>query len=176
MTAFSNLLAELQSFGPAHPLVFETDEGEIGAGYHVTELRHSTSKGIDCGGNIETWQEGRLQLLDGNGDTHMSVGKFSTIVANSLSLMPELAKTSFLIEFAPRNVGLKLMNVGQPTEQDGRVVLHLSESRAVCKPAQRSRIGADTAGACCGGYSDNSLQAACCSPGENKVEVTACCQ
>ena len=65
MTTFSELVSQLQAVDPALPLIFKTKQGAIGAGYHVTELRHAHAKGIDCGGNIQTWQEARLQLMDG---------------------------------------------------------------------------------------------------------------
>ena len=157
---FTSLLSELSSFNPDVPLVFEVDDQTIGTGYHVTELRHSLSTGIDCGGNIETWQEARLQLLDGAGEVHMSVGKFRDIVKGSLRKLPELSQAPLLVEFSPDNLGLQLMTLGAPMLQGDRVTLELQNSRAVCKPAQRSQtIGAARTDACCG---ETSTVSACC--------------
>ncbi|MEP4197090.1 MAG: hypothetical protein ABJL99_15800 [Aliishimia sp.] len=44
----AELLDRLQEQDPMKPLVFTSGDGEIGIGFHITELRHSTSKGIDC--------------------------------------------------------------------------------------------------------------------------------
>lgn len=70
---FTELLAALDPLDAQAPLIFSAGARNIGAGYHVTELRHSASTGIDCSGTISTWDEGRLQLLDGPGKIHMSV-------------------------------------------------------------------------------------------------------
>ncbi len=175
MTTFADLLADLQTLDPMHPLVFVTDEGEIGAGYHVTELRHSTSKGIDCGGKIETWQETRLQLLDGQGSTHMSVGKFSDIVQQSLSALPELAQAPLLAEFGHNNSGLMLMSVGAPELQDETVVLRLGKACAICKPAQRNKGIGDEASSCCGSIPNSVSKTSCCSTVMPRVEANVCC-
>lgn len=135
---FATLLSNLKAFDATAALIFEADDQTIGASYHVTELRHSTSTGIDCGGKIETWQEARLQLLDGHGGIHMSVGKFSDILDKSIRKLPKLSEAELLVEFAPDNSGLKLMALDAPSEKDGRVSLRLRNSKAVCKPAQRS--------------------------------------
>lgn len=138
MKTLSGLLYDLQLQDPALPLVFETKEGEISPGYHITELRHSSSRGIDCGGNTEAWQEAKLQLLEGRGAPHMSVGKFSSIVSKSLSVMPELEHVSLKVEFGHANNDLRLMSLSSPEHRGDRVVIGLGNIRAVCKPAERA--------------------------------------
>lgn len=156
---FATLLSGLKSFDSNAALVFEVNAQVIGAGYHVTELRHSTSTGIDCGGNVETWQDARLQLLDGPGETHMSVGKFSSILGKSLTKLPMLSDVPLLVEFSPDNLGLRLMVLGEPFMKDGRVFLNLRDSKAVCKPAHRDKTPDRATNACCGVSSSAS---ACC--------------
>ena len=138
MTTLSDLQDELRLQDPSAPLVFETDEGEISAGYHVTELRHYASTGINCGGNIDTWPEARIQLLDGLGSGHMNVGKFNAIVEKSLSAVPALRTAPLMVEFGHNNAGLKVMTLEKPEVLQGRVMLKLNETRAVCKPAERA--------------------------------------
>lgn len=157
---FSTLLSRLKAHEAAAPLVFEVDGQTIGAGYHITELRHSTSRGIDCGGSIETWQDARLQLLDGPGKTHMSVNKFSGILSKALAKLPELVDADLLIEFSPDNEGLHLMLLDELRAEEGEVVLTLRNSRAVCKPAERKAPNAITTSSCCGA---SNIAAACCS-------------
>lgn len=156
---FAALLADLGAFDPHAPLVFKTGDREIGAGYHVTELRHTTSTGIDCGGTIETFEDARLQLLDGTGGTHMTVGKFSGIVSGSLRKLPALADLPLLAEFSPDNDGLRLLALGKPALDDGRVMIGLGGAGAVCKPMQRSTktVTPDT-----GCYSGSVSTSACC--------------
>ena len=175
MTTFAHLLADLEKQDPTIPLVFVTDEGEIGAGYHVTELRHSTSKGIDCGGNIETWQETRLQLLDGQGSAHMSVGKFSGIVKESLSALPELAQAPLLAEFGHNNNGLTLMSVSSPILRGETVVIRLGDAHATCKPVHRNMGIEREANSCCGDTANSSDKTSCCPPTAELAEFGGCC-
>ncbi len=153
---FANLLNQLKSHDPTLPLVFQSQEGDIGAGYHVTELRQNSSVGIDCGGTIERWEDARLQLLDGQGGRHMSVGKFSKILEVSLQRMPELADLPLQVEYAPKNLGLRLMSLGDPVAGDEAVVVALGDQAAQCKPAARVT---PAEGGC---YSANAKTASCC--------------
>lgn len=176
MTTFSDLLEDLQTSDPTQPLIFATDDGEIGAGYHVTELRHSTSTGIDCGGQIESWQETRLQLLDAQGVTHMSVGKFRSILHKSLSALPELANAPLLVEFGHNNSALALKTVKKPIVLDGAVIVGLGEARAVCKPAQRrSNSHTQSTLACCGSVERNVQNTSCCTSDGQLSEAEKCC-
>ena len=162
MTTFSELVSQLQAVDPALPLIFETKQGAIGAGYHVTELRHAHAKGIDCGGNIQTWQEARLQLMDGYGGEYMSVGKFSGIVRKSLAAVPELKQADLLVEFGHSNAELSLLALQEPVLQDDAVIVPLGDARAVCKPAQMSMNWDRSDMACCGGESKARAGSSCC--------------
>ncbi len=154
---FEELLADLAPLNQDAPLIFVTDGREIGPGYHVTELRHSVSTGIDCGGTVTTWDEARLQLLDGPGQTHMTVTKFRRILSGALEKLPVLADTPFVVEFGPDNAGLALMTPDALQNQDAKVLLPLRHSHAVCKPALQNQ----TTGSC---YA-----------ADRKPEVAACC-
>ncbi|MEL6205636.1 MAG: DUF6428 family protein [Pseudomonadota bacterium] len=146
----ADLLTSLNEIDPNAALIFQVEGQDIGAGYHVTELRHSASTGIDCGGRIDRWEEARLQLLDGHGGKHMSVGKFVSIVSRSIDAVPGLANVPLLVEYAPGNRGLSLLEAGRPVERDGLAALALHPTRAVCKPAEQARGAGQSAIACCG--------------------------
>ena len=167
------LLSGLQPHLANDPLVFHVGDQQIGKGYHVTELRHSTSTGIDCGGTIEAWQEARLQLLDGPGKAHMTVGKFRDILARSLGKLPALGEAPLLVEYAPENKGLRLLSPAEPVSGNGRVLIELRDNRAVCKPAQRHQIKSariemhegdvpSAVSSCCGGNAEPATREACC--------------
>ncbi len=68
----------------------------------------------------------------------MSVGKFSSIVSKSLSVMPELEHVSLKVEFGHANNDLRLMSLSSPEHRGDRVVIGLGNIRAVCKPAERA--------------------------------------
>jgi len=152
------VLTELRTLDASHPAVFQTREGDIGSGYHVTEFKLASVIGIDCGTRISQWRETLLQLLDGAQGEHMSVKKFAAIADKSIEKVPGLGEAPFFVEFAPGNRGLRRYRVSGISSEAGRVVLGLAEDRATCKPA--AQFGAaNTVNSCCGG---GAARAVCC--------------
>lgn len=175
MITFSELLASLQNQDPMKSLVFTSEDGEIGAGYHVTELRHSVSTGIDCGGNVETWEDAKLQILDGQGSEHMHVGKFSDIIEKSLSVLPQLRDVPLLVEFGHNNERLTIMSLHGPEISDAAVVLSLGDARAVCKPAMRSGRAVNEKDTCCESGMHSPQTSSCCGASTTSQGAMACC-
>lgn len=137
-------------------LVFATAQGDIGAGYHVTELRLAEVTGIDCGGVVSHWGEATLQLLDGGGRAHMQVGKFRSIAQRSIAKVAGLGSAPLRVEFAHGNAGLGLYGIGEVVMAAARSTVTLAPDRALCKPAVRA-LG--PAGALC--CVEEELSAAC---------------
>ncbi|MEQ8228222.1 MAG: DUF6428 family protein [Rhodospirillales bacterium] len=134
----------------AAELIFSTEQGPIGQGYHLTEIKHATVTGIDCGARVTTWTEASLQLLDGAGDAYMTVGKFKGILDTSLATIEDLGDAGLKVEFANGNAGLRLYRITHIAHQDRRVVITLGDDRAVCKPAaERSTPPPNEGTGCC---------------------------
>ncbi|WP_428644244.1 DUF6428 family protein [Roseibium sp.] len=169
-----NQLLETLSAMPAEaPLVFATQEGAIGAGYHVTELKHAQVTSIDCGGRVAIWQEVALQLLDGEGRDHMPVGKFAAIVRQSIAKIRDLADCRMHVEFAHGNQGLRIFQLARPELSDGAVGLQLSEGRAHCKPAMEKAAEKPAIGdAAVAATAATATGAGCC----GAPAGSACCQ
>ena len=127
------LLDELEAY-PDHLLIFRSEEGDIGAGFHVTELKQASIKSIDCGGRTDQWTETVLQLLDSSEGTPMAIGKFLAIAEKSEAVLPGLSGVPLIFEYAPGNRGLHRMKIASVHTDDQRVVVSLGEDRAVCKP------------------------------------------
>ena len=150
------LLALTTSLPANHSLVFTTDDGPIGAGYHVTELKLANIVSIDCGARTSSWSEASLQLLDGQGRGHMPVGKFTSILARSLQKVDGLGASPAFVEFGHRNAGMQIFQPGEPEISGETVTLRLKPVRAHCKPAQEARraekaaaIGTGASNPCC---------------------------
>jgi len=169
MQTLFGLLRDLQGLDPSLPLVFVTEAGDISPGYHVTELRHVSAKGIDCAGQIDTWTEAILQLLDGQGHTHMSLGKFRSIVSRSLAAMPELESAALRVEFGHDNTELRLMSLHPPKRLGDRVIIRLAHTRAVCKPGERMPFKGLRANPRCRPDAKPAVTTSGC------VEVDSCC-
>ncbi len=141
MTTLDDLVTDLSNTNPDLPLVFVTNEGEIGGGYHVTELKRADIHSIDCGGRISAWRETLLQLLDGNDREHMKVGKFIAIAGRSKSLVPGLSEGQLAFEYGPGNRGMRRYESYHLVTSPSRTELHLEETHAMCKPREMASTG-----------------------------------
>lgn len=132
LAAFIDLL---DAADPETPVVFATQNGALGPGYHVTELKLAQINSIDCGGNHAGWTETQLQLLDGSMGKHLTAGKVASILRRSAHSVDGLSSAALWIEMAPRNQGLSRYRVNG-LQADGKSVrVDLIEGRAQCKPA-----------------------------------------
>ncbi len=137
----NQLMTFLSTANPEAKLVFSTEAGDIGSGYHVTEFKLAQIKGIDCGGRVTDWSEVAIQLLDGSGGTHMSVTKFTGILKKSIARVDGLGDVEAHVEFSPSNNGLRSYTLSDPIDRGSRVLIKLRAAGAACKPAQDAGIG-----------------------------------
>ncbi len=149
-----DLLAATRALPPELPLVFVTDDGPVGPGYHVTELKLARIVSIDCGARTSSWSETVLQLLDGHGRAHMPVGKFAGILAQSVRKVDGLGASPAFVEFGHHNAGMQIFRPGEPELTEGDVVLRLHPVRAQCKPASEATTpgradGCGSRNSCC---------------------------
>ena len=152
-TTLNEILLELEKANPDGATVFSTSEGEIGGGYHITELKLASIQSIDCGGRMANWIETYLQLLDGQSGRHMSVQKLKSIANHSAKMLPGLADAPIYVEYAPGNDGLRRYLVGAIVSKPERVVISLHEDGAKCKPAEDRKAGVNML-ACCREHSE----------------------
>ena len=144
-----DLLAGLSAVPAEAYLVFQSETGEIGGRYHVTEFKVANVTSIDCAARQDRWVEAFMQLLDGPAGDPMQVDKFIRIATQSRRAMPDLGSAPLRIEFAPKNAGLRLYHLDAPVVDDRRVTVHLREDRAVCKPSQSfTRAGVEPPSCC----------------------------
>lgn len=158
------LLNELKRLDLTQPLIFTFEGGgEIGSGYHVTEIKSSDIKGIDCSGRMTEWSEALVQLLDGQVGQHMKGRKFVGIIEHCLKNLEGLEAKPLFFEFAAKNAGLHLYSLKKVEVIDGRIIARLIKKRAICKPANLF-MGNDTL--------EENTNSSCC--GQN-IETSACC-
>ncbi|MEO1026628.1 MAG: DUF6428 family protein [Pseudomonadota bacterium] len=149
MSTIDFFRAQLRDADFERRLVFTTGEREIGAGYHVTELKLANVTGIDCGANQSSWIESTIQLLDGHGGTHMKVGKFAAIVDQSVRAIPGLGEAELHVEYAPENAGKHLYHVGGVERSENVIRVMLQNDQARCKPASFAGCCSEPQNVCC---------------------------
>ncbi len=162
MTMASDMIAELAALDPDLPLGFASEAGEIGGGYHITELKLAQIRSIDCGGRESQWVEAQLQLLDGSGGAWITAGKVAAILRRCVGALPDLADAPLSVEFAHGNRGLSRYTAGGLEMRDGRAVVPLVSSAAQCKPAVDMGTFAAASDAGCCGASKQTAPARCC--------------
>ncbi|MEO1495038.1 MAG: DUF6428 family protein [Pseudomonadota bacterium] len=133
------MLTALNALPREAALIFETGDGEIAGGYHVTEWKVHDVRSIDCGATMAAWTEVSLQLLDGAGGDLMSVGRFASILAQSLAKLDGLGESAMQVEFAHGNLGKRIYHAAVPVLDGDRVVVALTDQHALCKPAEAFR-------------------------------------
>ena len=171
----NSLLENLKTAPAQAALVFTSDEGDIGSGYHVTEFKLSHVTGIDCGGRVDEWQEAAVQLLDGSGGNHMPVSKFTGILEQSIARVAGLGTAEAHVEFSPNNKGLRTYNLQAPEAKGDRVLIRLQAAGAVCKPALEAGLSCINP---INKANSVSAQSGCCSPTPDsgaKPESNRCC-
>jgi len=143
------LRSALRDVAPGAEVVFSTEDGPVGAGYHVTELKHLKVRSIDCGGRLAATEEAAFQILDVPGRRAMAAGKLLGILDKSFASLPGLALLPLHAEFGHGNDGLSRYEVtGLEAGEAGLRVL-LGRSRARCRPFEDAR-GAGARTGCCG--------------------------
>ncbi len=193
----SDLINMINTLPADAPLVFSTTDGPIGKGYHVTELKLASFNSIDCGAQRDSWTETILQLLDGQGRDHMPVGKFASILEQSVRSIKGLEDSPLRIEFSHGNRGLQIFEPMAPEFVDGAALLKLRVIQAQCKPAMRGKQTEETVSCCapqsplsanqndfeaqvpeqgcCGGPAPNGVDACCAKDADAKAAGEAGC-
>ncbi|WP_204113864.1 DUF6428 family protein [Shimia biformata] len=147
-------LTQMDGADDALPLVFDNMGEPIGGGYHLTEFRVTDTTAIDCGANVSTWRSAVMQLLDGRGGDHMTVGRFRAIARHSLTTLPDLGSLEMKVEFGANNRALSIYEIGAVMQAQDSLTVPLISQRAVCRPAARaagtlSDIGKTAKRRCC---------------------------
>lgn len=158
----SDVLNDLTGVDADTPLIFETAEGDIGKGYHVTELKDLSIRSIDCGGRLSEWRETQIQLLDGRDGKHMTVGTLAGIAAKSIASLPAFAETPLSFEFAHRNVGFRRYEIVAMQHSKTETRFKLGDARAECKVLTQPAITVESGASSCCGSSQTAKQPSCC--------------
>ncbi|MFJ1312141.1 DUF6428 family protein [Agrobacterium sp. P15N1-A] len=124
---------------PELPLVFSYNGTVIRPGYHVTEVKAAQFFALDCGANPEAWSEIFVQLWDIEEDdrTHMSAGKFATIVRKVSEHVRLDGSAKLTFEVSDGVVPMQLFCAGMPSIENGAFRVSLEPRAASCKPRDR---------------------------------------
>lgn len=131
----AQLLPRLDATTADTPVIIATDHAKLGPGYHLTELKLAQINSIDCGGNLNSWVETQMQLLDGADGTPLTAGKIAAILRRSAQIIDGLSDAPLWVETAPRNQGLSRYRIGSVHDSGQALEIALTHDQAQCKPA-----------------------------------------
>ena len=101
----SEFISELRA-APQNQLLFVSAAGQaVHAGYHLTELKAASFDTVDCGGQVNQWQETIVQLWvpENADDDYMTTAKFLKIFDQVRGMIPLNLNTELRVEYGDEN-------------------------------------------------------------------------
>jgi hypothetical protein len=144
----NEFISELRD-APGNELLFVNAEGNtIHAGYHLTELKAVDSNTVDCGGQVNRWQETIVQLWvpPEADDRYMTAAKFLKIFDQVSGMIPLNMDTDIRVEYGDENFFPSTYYVRDVTHDGKSMRVLLEPPVATCKARERRDCGAE---ACC---------------------------
>ncbi|MCL6708509.1 DUF6428 family protein [Pseudomonas sp. R2.Fl] len=160
--SLGDLLSALSAAADS-PLVFHYAGHPVKPGYHVTEVKAAEFSALDCGANPEAWSEIFIQLWDiDEGDrTHMTAGKFSSIIRKVSDHVQLDGSAKLTFEVSDGEQPMQLYCAFMPVFSGGAIHVDLAPRPASCKPRDRwlASEAERSSASCCGSASSDNT---CC--------------
>lgn len=131
---FLSLLQE----NPNRSLLFEYKEGhQLGANYHITEVKNITVDAVDCGANTDFWKETIIQLwespLEKDKTAFMTAYKALSIL-NRVDLMKPMEKdVEVKFEYSNPNFHTAQLFVNDFDLEENKLIMKLGVEKTDCK-------------------------------------------
>jgi hypothetical protein len=128
---------------PDHQLVFVDRNGRaVHAGYHLTELKAATFNTVDCGGQVNQWDETVVQLWvpAEADDDYMTSAKFLRIFDKVRGMVPVNLDAEIRVEYGDENFFPSTYHVRSVTHESDTTRVLLERPATTCKARDR-RIG-----------------------------------
>jgi hypothetical protein len=144
---------------PNRQLVFVDRNGHaVHPGYHLTELKAATFNTVDCGGQVNQWEETVVQLwvpaeVD---DDYMTAAKFLKIFDKVRGMVPINLDAEIRVEYGDENFFPSAYEVRSVTDERNTARVFLEPPATACKARDR-RIATSMAPA----------TPSCCAPSES---------
>ena len=139
---------------PDHQLVFVDRNGRaVQAGYHLTELKAASFNTVDCGGQVNQWNETVVQLWVAPlpDDDYMAAAKFLKIFDKVRSMVPINLEAEMRVEYGDENFFQSTYQVRSVTHERATTRVLLEPPVTACKARDRriARSMAPATPSCC---------------------------
>ena len=139
---------------PQNRLLFVDASGHtIHASYHLTELKAAAFDTVDCGGELNQWNETIVQLWvpENADDDYMTTAKFLKIFDKVRGMIPLKLEAEIRIEYGDDNFFPSIYYVRSVVHEQGATHVLLQPPATTCKARDRQM--------CC---NSGSIAEACC--------------
>jgi hypothetical protein len=137
---------------PKNQLIFvDTDDHVVQRGYHLTELKAASFDTVDCGGQVNRWQETILQLwVPANpDDDYMTAGKFLKIFDKVQGMIRLNLDAEIRMEYGDENFFPSTYHVRSVTHDQTTTSVLLEPPQTICKARDRRIAGEQVTDSCC---------------------------
>jgi len=153
---------EFLSLLEEHPnknLLFEYQKGKnVGANYHITEVKNVTIDSVDCGAGTDFWKETIIQLWESpdehETEEYMTADKASAILNKVDKLKPMERNVEVKFEYSNSNFHTAQLFVNDFKVDNEKIVLQLGVEKTDCKARETCGVPVE----------ESSTKEACCSP------------
>ncbi len=123
---------------PNKSLVFEYQQGKnVGANYHITEVKNITIDSVDCGAGTDYWKETIIQLWESPTEKdkteYMSAYKAMGILSKVDRIKPMVKDAEVKFEYSNVQFHTAQLFVNDHSVQADTLLLHLGIEKTDCK-------------------------------------------
>jgi hypothetical protein len=125
---------------PQNRLLFVDASGHtIHAGYHLTELKAAAFDTVDCGRELNQWNETIVQLWvpENADDDYMTTAKFLKIFDKVRGMIPLKLDAEIRVEYGDDNFFPSIYHVRSVTHEQGSTRVLLQPPVTTCKARDR---------------------------------------
>ncbi len=118
----------------------------VAQNYHITEVKHTAIKAVDCGGSMDQWNETIIQLLEPatyNGEPAMSCDKATEILSKVGKMAAYDLDAIVKFEYGNNTFHTAHLPVDQVLVGDDKIIIQLSTDTTQCKAADACGLTLD---------------------------------
>ncbi|EOQ90146.1 hypothetical protein LEP1GSC202_0492 [Leptospira yanagawae serovar Saopaulo str. Sao Paulo = ATCC 700523] len=149
--------------------------------FHITEFKLATIEAVDCGGNLDSWKEIILQVLEPKEkeeNESLNLGKIGNIYSKVSKAITIPDDAILRIEFGNQTTAMRQFFVSDAQIDGSAFVIHLKDGATECKaktscglPKVDDMLSLQVAGI----QKIESTPSSCCQPRNAKKETAGCC-
>jgi Family of unknown function (DUF6428) len=137
---------------PQNQLIFTDLDGHaVHSGYHLTELKSASYDTVDCGGQVNRWQETIVQLWvpPDPADDRMTAAKLLKIFDKARGMIPLNFDAEIRVEYGDHNFFPSTYHVRSVSRGENATHVLLQPPVATCKARDRRAMDRRKADSCC---------------------------